>query len=166
MLITPEYLKLNYQLHSEDALYGNRNKGLRYGDLLRYVDAGERILDYGCGKGMMGRYIRHVTNYDPVTYPENPLPHPVVACIDVLEHVEPDCLDNVLQDISRLTQRLAYLVICRSRGTRTLPNGVPAHRIVKDAPWWTMALLPHFADVEYANSKADGKHDMTFICRQ
>jgi 2-polyprenyl-3-methyl-5-hydroxy-6-metoxy-1,4-benzoquinol methylase len=164
MLITPEYRTLNYRLHSDEPRYGGRVKGLRWGHLLSMVQPGETILDYGCGKGLMAEYLRNVTNYDPILFPAEPQPHDVLACIDVLEHVEPDCLTDVLAHVGGLTKRLGYFVICSHKGTRTLPDGRLAHLIVKPAFWWEQHLASVYRRVKKVETPADKRHDMTFIC--
>ena len=166
MLITPEYIELNRMLHAEREDYGSRERLGRWNDILRNTLDGERILDYGCGKGAMQAHMGAaiVTNYDPATFPVCPHPHPVVACLDVLEHVEPECLNDVLAHIASLTQRVAYFVISKSLGNKTLPDGRPAHLIVKDAGWWHSELCEHFSDVQYVASPLDKTNEMTFIC--
>ena len=166
MLITPEYIEQNRILHEQRADYGSRVKPARWLHILHHTHEGERILDYGCGKGAMQDYLGAgtVTNYDPATFPICPHPHPVVACLDVLEHVEPDCLDDVLAHIASLAQRVAYLVISKSQGRKRLPDGRPAHLIVESADWWRDRLSQHFHSVEFVETEADDRHDMTFLC--
>ena len=166
MLITPEYIELNRILHDQRKDYGSRLRVDRWRDVLRYCADGQRILDYGCGKGAMRDYLGDiVTNYDPVTFPENPDPHPVVACLDVMEHIEPDCLEDVLEHISGLFQQVAYFVICKKQGSKKLADGRPAHLIVKTSGWWVNKLSKHFKSVEFVKADVDERNDMTFICR-
>ena len=53
-----------------------------------------------------------VRNYDPCIpeYATPPSPAELVVCTDVLEHIEPDKLDAVLNDIIRLSSKGAFLV--------------------------------------------------------
>jgi hypothetical protein len=85
--------------------------------------------------------------------------------MDVLEHIEPECLKDVLVHISGLTQRLAYLVISKAQHGKKLPDGRYSHLIVKPQQWWWPMLERRFKSVEFVQSPADEKHDMTFLCR-
>ena len=51
-----------------------------------------------------------------------------VACIDVLEHIEPDLLDNVLDDLQRVTKRWGIFTVHTGLAKRILPDGRNAHR--------------------------------------
>ncbi len=164
MLISPEYQALNYRLHSDEPRYGGRNKGLRWGHLLSLIQPGESILDYGCGKGLMGEYLCNVTNYDPILFPVEFTEHNVVACIDVLEHVEPECLTAVLTNIASLTKRLGYFVISTTEGTRKLADGRPAHLIVRSAHWWHGKLSTVYGKVKHVETVVDRRHEATFVC--
>lgn len=166
MLISNQYIEQNKLLHKQRKDYGSRFRLKRWADVFSYCEHDEMVLDYGCGKGAMRKHYgsHKVTNYDPATFPEQPNPHPVVACLDVMEHVEPDCLDVVLSHIHGLTQRVAYFVICKSLGSKVLPDGRPAHLIVENSDWWQAKLSKHFSVVEFIETELNGRHDMTFIC--
>lgn len=64
----------------------------------------ESVLDYGCGKGYLGKALPFpIWEYDPAIEGKDECPRPadLLICIDVLEHIEPECLNAVLADISR-----------------------------------------------------------------
>jgi S-adenosylmethionine:diacylglycerol 3-amino-3-carboxypropyl transferase len=65
-----------------------------------------------------------------------PEPHDIVVCTDVLEHIEPDCLDDVLADIRRCTKKAALLVVATRPAMKTLSDGRNAHLIQEDFKWW------------------------------
>jgi 2-polyprenyl-3-methyl-5-hydroxy-6-metoxy-1,4-benzoquinol methylase len=141
MLITPEYLSLQKQLHETNELYGT--SGRRYADIVRQISKWGRasILDYGCGRCTLAEALGpayKVTNYDPCiegldTPPE---PHPVVTCTDVLEHIEPDLVDNVLADLRRLTLEKSLLVINTGPAKKILADGRNAHISMHPPEWW------------------------------
>lgn len=108
------------------------------------------LLDYGCGaQTNLARHLKadHKLTYqayDPGVprFSRAPIPAQMVACIDVLEHIEPDCLDNVLDDIVRLTEVIAFLSIDTGPATKTLTDGRNAHLIQQPLSWW----LPKLCD--------------------
>jgi 2-polyprenyl-3-methyl-5-hydroxy-6-metoxy-1,4-benzoquinol methylase len=65
-----------------------------------------------------------------------PEPHDIVACTDVLEHIEPDCLDDVLKDIRRCTKKVAFLLIATRPAIKVLADGRNAHLIQQPYTWW------------------------------
>jgi 2-polyprenyl-3-methyl-5-hydroxy-6-metoxy-1,4-benzoquinol methylase len=147
VLISDEYRRLNYELHQK----GNYGiSGAKYAaDILRLTDAhGFRsILDYGCGKGLLkkaldGHCSAPIVEYDPA-FPEKadlPKPADLVVCGDVLEHVEPECLEAVLDHIRDLAKRAVFLVIATRHASKHLSDGRNAHLIVEPASWWMPKL--------------------------
>lgn len=99
------------------------------------------VLDYGAGGGSLRRFLSgaaDVREYDPAVPGKDVLPEPadIVACIDVLEHIEPDRLQEVLQHIYDLTKSMAFFVIATRPAEKRLPDGRNAHLIIDNAPWW------------------------------
>lgn len=131
------------------AMHERRNgrwgdKGFKHADVALRLAAGGSILDYGSGMGTLRQLILQlhpdadVRNYDP-GIPEDsamPVPADVVICTDVLEHIEPDHLDEVLQHIFSLARRAIYLQIALFPAKKTLPDGRNAHLIVQPTGWW------------------------------
>ena len=148
MLITEAYRAQNRALHAANPSYGV--SGAKWSGKVRpLADWGRKpILDYGAGKatlaGALGPAFR-VTNYDPGVpgLEARPDPHPVVVCGDVLEHIEPDCLEAVLDDLRGLTREMALVVVHLGPARKTLPDGRNAHLIQKPAAWWEAALKRH-----------------------
>lgn len=115
----------------------------KYGDI--------NVLDYGCGKRTLEEAMPPITgmtfkNYDPCIDGLDDMPNPadIVVCTDVLEHVEPECLENVLNDLKRVTKKAALVVICTDRATKIYSNGQNAHTIVEHHDWWTPKLKKRF----------------------
>lgn len=145
-LISEEYKEFNKQLHSqEDIAYGI--DGGRWAEFViktcKHEDI-NTVLDYGCGKGNLKKAIAQrtpfitVSEYDPAIEGKDQLPKPadMVFCGDVLEHIEPEYLDDVLTDISRCADKLAVLYIATSPANKTLPDGRNAHLIQENMHWW------------------------------
>lgn len=153
-LISESYRKLNAELHQRKAKYGG--KGDAWGERVAgYIDEvkAESYLDYGCGKGNLIEDIRTrkpqlaIFGYDPVTAPDMPAAADFVTCNDVLEHIEPDLLDNVLEHIASLIRERGLLVISQRLANKTLADGRNAHLIVKPTAWWMQRLSKFFAEV-------------------
>jgi hypothetical protein len=159
MLITEEYREMQRKLH-ENPKYGAASLAyapivaeviglLRRGELL---DATE-LLDYGAGKGHLGQALLEriqtplkVHHYDPAVPMWSKLAEPcsLVACIDVLEHIEPDLLDNVLDDLKRVTLKYGVFTVHTQAAMKALPDGRNAHLIQRPAPWWLPKITERF----------------------
>lgn len=105
------------------------------------------LLDYGCAschlfKNLKADHAMVLQAYDPgiEAYSKPPIPCQMVACIDVLEHIEPDFLDEVLDDLARLTLEVGIFSVCTVAAMKTLPDGRNAHLIQQPMSWW----LPKF----------------------
>lgn len=107
------------------------------------------ILDYGCGKGVISAYLRDqypntkVDGYDPAVpiYKEAPnKPYDCIVCIDVLEHIEPSYIHEVLEHINTLSNRYIWLRIDTIPARKFLDDGRNAHLLLHDQEWWTELL--------------------------
>jgi len=141
-LISKQYAEQNEQLHKERTDYGAI--GHRWAFLVKQI-CDERgffsVLDYGCGKGTLKNKLDvEVYEYDPAI-PEKDHAHPaeLVVCTDVLEHVEPEYLHEVLHHIDMLGDA-ALLVIATGSSDKVLPDGRNAHLIIEGKGWWRKQL--------------------------
>ena len=147
-LITDEYRRLNYEKHVSSTGYGTSgqnyaNEILGLCDTLKTRD----ILDYGCGKSTLQNCLPFtIKQYDPAIkkYEHDPESADLVVCTDVLEHIEPDLLDNVLRHMHSKTNKLLYAAINTQKALKTLADGRNAHLIVEDIPYWANKLDPYF----------------------
>ena len=112
------------------------------------------LLDYGCGKGRLMHALQgkvennlKIQCYDPAVPEFSTMPGPMqmVVCIDVLEHIEPEKLDLVLDDLRRCTKQVAYLVIHTGPSRKVLPDGRNTHLIQQSPSWWRGRLEKFFA---------------------
>lgn len=110
----------------------------------------DRVLDYGCGRNQSltrtlkpNRKIEY-QGYDPGVpeMSEEPKPSQLVVCIDVLEHIEPDCLDDVLDHLESLTEVCLFATVHTGPAGKVLPDGRNAHLIQRPSDWW----LPKFTE--------------------
>jgi hypothetical protein len=157
VLISGEYQALNARTHRENRGWGKG--GLKFlNTVLDLIETGDTVLDYGCGKDNLARellvvYRHNAHAYDPAVPNFSRRPpadeYDVVISTDVLEHVEPECLDDVLADMAGLLADTGtgYFTIGLVPAVKTLPDGSNAHRIVENAKWWMAKLGEHFPAV-------------------
>lgn len=153
MRISPDYLSLNRAMHEQQSGFGAG--GWKWvGPALSYARALKcrSILDYGSGKGTFQKWFPidmiDVCSFDPATAPTDPKPRDFVICIDVLEHIEPDLLDNVISHLASKTLVAGLLLISTRAATKNLADGRNAHLIIEDRTWWEKKLGGTFASVE------------------
>lgn len=156
MLITEQYQKLNEKLHETNKHYGaGGHKWASQVEGICKLVGSRDVLDYGCGKSTLAQNIPFTINqYDPAItkFSEQPNPADIVICTDVLEHIEPDCIDDVLRDICRLTKQLAFLVIANRPAKKTLEDGRNAHLIQENELYWLAKILPLFHLLQFNSS--------------
>lgn len=101
------------------------------------------ILDFGCGKGNLIKTLQEeypnikIYGYDPAN-PEYDISIPHVDLIistDVLEHVEPNLIDQTLKDLQSQSRYIYHLISC-APAKLILPDGRNAHLIQESAKWW------------------------------
>lgn len=163
--ISPYMLKLVKDLHRMES-FGNgedtdigmvQHAGMMAvlcGQLLRKQDV-ITILDYGCGKGAFKKMFPPVENvyveqYDPCIdeHSADPNPTDIVVCLDVLEHIEPECLHDVMTHLRDLTKQICYVSINTKPALKYLSDGQNAHLIAENNEWWTPILRKYFDIVE------------------
>jgi hypothetical protein len=152
-LISEEYREQQRTLH-ERADYGVAS--LHYAPLV--AEALERagvneLLDYGAGKGRLGPALEEILkkplkvhHYEPANpqWSAAPQPSNFVACIDVLEHIEPEFLGNVLDDLKRVTLGLGVFTVHCQAAVKTLSDGRNAHLTQQPVAWWEERMRARF----------------------
>jgi predicted DNA-binding protein len=116
------------------------------------------ILDYGCGKAVFHKYFfknYDVFCYDPAvnkfsTKPESGRKFDLLLCIDVMEHVQEDKVDEVLTDIFSYSNNVFLTITCYP-ATQILLNGKNAHYCIKNPEWWQEKL-----------NKYEGKYNVIY----
>jgi lipopolysaccharide biosynthesis glycosyltransferase len=157
-LISVEYARLNQKLHQERSDYGahGHRHAAVLSELAKRIGA-RHLLDYGCGKQTLKGALSGicVKGYDPAIHGLNEIPEPadIVYCGDVLEHIELEFLDNVLDDLKRVTLRIGVLVIHTGPSTKTLADGRNAHLIQESFDWWKPLIEKRFG---IANVRVSG----------
>jgi 2-polyprenyl-3-methyl-5-hydroxy-6-metoxy-1,4-benzoquinol methylase len=145
-MISKEYQALNKELHESNPGYGaGGGKWKDWVEQVILIYRPDTILDYGCGKGSLKKELNtEILEYDPAIVGKDIPPDNVdlVVCTDVIEHVEPEFLDEVLAHIKRIS-KAAFIVIACRKGNKTLPDGRPAHLIVESPDWWKKKMQQH-----------------------
>lgn len=111
----------------------------------------KELLDYGAGKGRLMKSLKvghqlKVQCYDPGVpdWAEPPVPMQMCACIDVLEHIEPEYLDAVLDDLKRVTGVVGFFTVHTGPAVKVLSDGRNAHLIQQPPEWWLPKFMARF----------------------
>lgn len=165
--ISRDYRKQNQKLHETNESYGT--SGHVYADTVSKIAAiykAESILDYGCGKGTFKKSLPalNIKEYDPCIPGKDSEPEPadVVMCNDVLEHIEPHCLEAVIKDLARVTKKIGFFVVDLFPALKTLPDGRNAHLIQETDTFWRYQIEKHLEVVTVAS---EGIRKLIFIVR-
>jgi len=167
------YIEQLKQLHNDKKRprgFGGKLKGDQ-ADWFTYFEKWRplSVLDYGCGKGVLTQYMTETypntkfIGYDPAIKMFSKLPKDTFDCVysnDVLEHIEPDYITNVLQQIDSFANRFIWLRIDTIPARKFLPDGRNAHILLETPDWWE-EMLHHNIDgtIVYKNLTARGKLD-------
>lgn len=150
-VISDEYRRMQQELH-RNPQYGVASIG--FAPLLKTViekSGAKSLSDYGAGKqnlikalGDLGVSIDY-RPYDPA-FPEYGPPQPgeLVTCIDVLEHIEPQLLDNVLDDLAAVTVKYGFYSVHTGPARKILSDGRNAHLTQQPSSWWLPRLCQRF----------------------
>jgi hypothetical protein len=150
--ITEEYRNLQKDLH-QNPNYGVASLEFApiVANIIRELNL-ESVSDYGAGKqnllkGLMrhGIKLKLYQPFDPA-FPEygEPKSADLVCCIDVLEHIEPELIDNVILELSTITNKFGFFSIHMGPAAKILKDGRNAHLIQKSSSWWLEKLIKYF----------------------
>ena len=154
-VITEDYRRQQQQLHLNPH-YGVAS--ISFAPLVKQILErlkAESLSDYGAGKQNLRLTLEKsgvsldYRPYDPA-FPEygDARPGDLVCCIDVLEHIEPELLDNVLDDLARITVKHGFFSIHTGAAIKVLSDGRNAHLIQKPSSWWLPKLCERFEIVQ------------------
>lgn len=152
-------------------------------EFLRHVAPlpGASIIDFGAGTGR-GAYalsqhgydvhmldfaencldltVQQAVNRGELTFTHHDLlePAPITAeygyCTDVMEHIQPDDVDTVLDNILRSAEKVFFQISLEDDACGAL-IGEHLHLTVKPMEWWTAKLAQHKAFVYYSNKQGE-----------
>lgn len=141
-------LKEAYQQIHANTPFGKRSKLPKFFEkFLNTLDVNS-VLDFGCGKGNLVKTLKEIypnktiIGIDPAN-PEfdNPLSKvDLILSTDVLEHIEPDFIDDTLKEIADNCKHTYHLISC-APAKLVLPDGRNAHLIQQSPEWWRKKFL-------------------------
>jgi hypothetical protein len=152
MLISESYKAEQQAMHQRYPNYGTASIGYaeKVSALIDQLGVTD-VLDYGCGKGNLAKHLDvsnpiRVTCYDPGIpgIDDTPDPAEMVCCIDVLEHIEPHLIHNVLDDLKRATKQYGFFTVHTGPAVKTLSDGRNAHLIQEPMQWWLPLFWERF----------------------
>ena len=141
-MISNKLKKMYSDIHSNTP-FGKRGKmprGLK--QFIKEIKP-KSILDFGCGKGNLIVTLKEnypnieVFGYDPANpqYADNIPCVDMVISTDVLEHIEPEHIDDTIEMLS-LKSKFHYHLISCAPAKLILPDGRNAHLIQEGPNWW------------------------------
>lgn len=110
------------------------------------------FLDYGCGKSNLSEIFKYYKKiktfkYDPAIEEFSQLDKSIkvdlIANCDVMEHIPEKEIDNVLKDISNISDNVFFNIYLKKAKT-FLPNGENAHCTIKPIYWWKDKIKKNF----------------------
>jgi hypothetical protein len=159
--ISQSYKEMQIQLH-QDPNYGVMSIEMAPMVLSLAQNNGVKsISDYGAGKCNLRKRLKEISKlkfdyrpYDPA-FPEygKPRAADLVCCLDVLEHIEADFIDNVISDLGRITRKLGLFTVHTGPAMKVLPDGRNAHLTQEPSSWWLSRLCPYFNIKELQSSE-------------
>lgn len=165
-IISSYMLMENKKLHTK-GFGGGGNKWCPRLNILINNSHMYKILDFGCGAGTLKPCLNaFVDEYDPAIPGKDTLPekqYDLTVCTDVLEHVEPEYLENVLTWIKDHTE-WAFFSIATRPSNKFLSTGKNCHLILEDKDWWKARLEKHFAQVFEEQPLRKG--EVVFVCKK
>lgn len=147
MRISAEKKTVERMMHTAMAEYGA--SGHKQAGIVKQLMDGFKtvdVLDYGCGKQTLADALGcAIRGYDPAIpgLDTDPEPADIVVCTDVLEHIEEECLDEVLMHINDLTKKVGLLIINTAPSFKYLPDGRNFHICLHPPKWWLNKVNVH-----------------------
>jgi hypothetical protein len=152
-LISETYRAQLAQLHNERKDFGTSSA--MYGAIVKQLISRYKpktVGDYGAGKMALKPFVSCTyIPYDPaieeISAPMGPCDF--VMTSDVLEHLEPQHLDAVMDDLQRVTKKVGFHVVHTGAALHHLPDGRNAHIIQESPEWWLPKFLERFDLIKF-----------------
>lgn len=172
--ISEKYRSIQQELHLNPN-YGTAS--LLYAPIVAEIIRKKNIQslsDYGAGKknllkglNKLGISIPIYKPYDPA-FPNYGTPQSaeLICCIDVLEHIEPELLDNVIKELSEITINIGFFSIHTGPAQKILSDGRNAHLIQKPSSWWLPRICEYFEILQMQPDSTTGKGFWVIVKRR
>lgn len=154
MLISNNYKDQLVQYHAAKPNWGSTARRWSQQVIAHAKALGAKtVLDYGSGTGSLRLDLEPaglvVREYDPGVPGKEADPDraDMVVALDVLEHIEPECLTDVLGHMDLLAIKGMFAVIALYPAGNILPDGRNAHLIVESPEWWVARLTETISPV-------------------
>lgn len=166
MVITEDYRKLQQELHKNPD-YGRAS--LFFAPMVKsLMQDCESLSDYGAGKKVLWEALGKPEPYYPYdpAFPEygEPRSADLVACIDVLEHIEPELIDNVLDDLQKIVTNIGFFTIHLGPAKKFLADGRNAHLLQMPVSWWKEKLEKRFTILKMEEHEICGHGVWVVVC--
>jgi len=143
-MISAEYKSILESINGSEN-FGKRKNLPKYLETIINEHNPTSILDFGCGVGSLVNTLaltypqKKISGYDPGNEKfsnkfENQK-FDLVISTDVLEHIEPEFLNQTLEFLREKSNRF-YHLIALAPSKVILPDGRNAHLILKPKDWW------------------------------
>ena len=73
----------------------------------------------------------------------------MVVCCDVLEHIEPQHLDETISAIFERAEKYVYITICCIKSQAEFPDGQNLHLSIHPPSFWLAKLEPYATKLNY-----------------
>lgn len=172
-----DYKKI-YENSFRNTHYNNHNdEEYRFQIVKDYVNKNEikKIIDIGSGRGNVIKILQELNDEiqitstdvvkfhnfdcefyelnlcDPTTYIKDKK-FELLICLDVLEHIQKECIENVFEFFSTISDNFILTIANHS----DIQNGLELHVIQEDMNYWK-PILEKFFEIEHFDIKYDGK---------
>ena len=167
-LVSKEYKELLEKKHNgKFKSWGGAVRGMEQ-DIHKYlvISKAKSILDYGAGASDFRKAIEFTYGHETLPYtvheyepgiPELAGDPPIcdaTICIDVLEHIEPDKIDNVLQHINDKTNNWVLFKVCLRAANGAFPTGENLHLTIRKADWWLAKFSKYWYSIDISTNNA------------
>lgn len=134
--------------------YNNNTLDLKHLNIFLETYSSKIILDYGCGKGDLTKYLNDKSytcyGYDPAIDKFNNEHQDkifdTIICLDVLEHIPENEIQSLLIHIKSYNVKSLYFIVSTRYAKTLLPNGKNCHETVKSKDWWENIFKKQFSD--------------------
>jgi SAM-dependent methyltransferase len=141
-----------------------------------WMEPGGSVIDYGCGEGKALDWFNangyHATGVDIISLrpdvievclwslPETLSPSDYGFCADVMEHMPPERVDDVLAGIRARTRKAAFFSVANSECTVGKRHGETLHLTRQPVEWWAGKVRQYWPRVEVRQGDREWRYSI------